>query len=118
MLTFDSQRIYLACGHTDMRKSINGLAEIVQSSFELDPFEHAAFAFCNRRRDQIKILEWDTDGFWVHFKRLERGRFRWPSVITDEATMELTSVELSCLIGSAKLEKKLRRNEVWQRKVS
>ena len=121
MLTFDNKRIYLACGHTDMRKSINGLASIVADSFELDPFERAAFAFCNRKRDQIKILEWDTDGFWIHFKRLERGRFRWPDKSsaeeTDEKTMTLSGEEMACLIGSAKLEKKLSRKEIFERKI-
>lgn len=84
---------------------------LVQSSFALDPFSDAAFVFCNRKRDRIKILEWDTDGFWLYFKRLERGRFRWPTEGSDK-TMILSDDELRCLIGSAKLEKKLRRNEV------
>jgi transposase len=59
-----------------MRKSINGLMTLVKSSFELDPFSDALFVFCNRARNRIKILEWDCDGFWLYFKRLERGRFR------------------------------------------
>jgi transposase len=100
-----------------MRKSINGLMALVQSSFNLDPFSDALFVFCNRARNRIKILEWDTDGFWLYFKRLERGRFRWPAV-GDEKTMVLSSEELRCLIGSAKLEKKLRRNEVYERLIS
>jgi transposase len=100
-----------------MRKSINGLMTVVQHSFELDPFSDALFVFCNRNRDRIKILEWDTDGFWLYFKRLERGRFRWPEAGGDNK-MLLTSEELSCLIGSAKLEKKLKRNEVFERGIS
>lgn len=100
-----------------MRKSINGLMLLVQSSFALDPFTDALFVFCNRKRDRIKILEWDTDGFWLYFKRLERGHFRWPGVNGDK-TMELTSEELACLIGSAKLEKKLTRKELPKRFVS
>ena len=118
MLTFDDKKVYLACGYTDMRKSINGLAAIVGNSFELDPFDHAAFAFCNRKRDRLKILEWDGDGFWLYFKRLERGHFRWPGLEDGEKTMALSSEELSCLISSAKLEKKLKRSEVFERKVS
>ena len=100
-----------------MRKQINGLVTLVQSHFSLDPFADALFVFCNRARNRLKILEWDTDGFWLYFKRLERGRFRWPNV-GEEQTMTLTSEELACLIGSAKLEKKLRRNEVFERLVS
>ena len=117
MLRFAGKPVYLCCGHTDMRKSINGLAILVKSSFALDPYAEAIFVFCNRRRDRIKILEWDTDGFWLYFKRLERGHFRWPGM-GEEKTMTLTSEELACLIGSAKLEKKLTRNELPQRFVS
>jgi len=58
-----------------MLKSINGLAAIVENSFQLDPFEKALFVFCNRQRDRLKILTWEDDGFWLHFKRLERGHF-------------------------------------------
>jgi len=100
-----------------MRKQINGLMTLVQSSFGLDPFAEALFVFCNRARDRIKILEWDGDGFWLYFKRLERGRFRWPSE-GEESTMRLTSEELACLIGSARLEKKLLRKEVLERSIA
>jgi len=100
-----------------MRKSINGLMTLVQQSFDLDPFADALFAFCNRARDRLKILEWDGDGFWLYFKRLERGHFRWPTS-DGEKTMLFDGAELSCLIDGAKLEKKLRRNEVLERKIS
>ena len=109
MLKFDSQQVYLACGHTDMRKSIDGLAGIVQNSFALDPFSAALFVFCNRKRDRVKILEWDVDGFWLYFKRLEKGRFRWPAP-GDEATMNLSGEELSILLGGVRVEQKLKRN--------
>jgi transposase len=86
-----------------MRKSINGLAATVESGFNLDPFDEALFVFCNRGRDRVKILEWDGDGFWLHYKRLERGRFRWPA--TDGVTiMTLTVKELNILLGGAQLE--------------
>jgi transposase len=97
-----------------MRKSINGLAAIVEQSFELDLFGEALFAFCNRQRDRIKILEWDGDGFWLHFKRLEKGHFRWPGE-GGEATMTLNSEELAIVLGGAKVERKLRRDEVLER---
>ena len=100
-----------------MRKSINGLMALVQHSFLLDPFSEVLFVFCNKARDRIKILEWDTDGFWLYFKRLEHGRFRWPGEGADK-TMTLTNEELMCLIGSAKLEQKLRRKEVFGRCIS
>jgi len=68
MITFGDKKIYLACGQTDMRKSINGLAAIVEGSFKLDLYGVSLFVFCNRSRDRLKILEWDGDGFWLYFK--------------------------------------------------
>jgi len=97
-----------------MRKSINGLVGIVKNSFELDPFSAAVFVFCNRNRDRIKILEWDIDGFWLYFKRLEKGRFRWPKE-GGEHTMNLSPEELSVFLSSVKVELKLKRNEVIER---
>ena len=67
--------VYLAIGVTDLRKSINGLAIIVQETFKLDPFIKQLFVFCNRKKDKIKILRWDNDGFWLYYKRLENSKF-------------------------------------------
>ena len=117
MLSLTGKRVYLACGHTDMRKQINGLVTIVETNFKLDPFGGALFVFCNRNRDRCKILEWGGDGFWLYFKRLEKGRFKWPSP-GEEATMDLTGEELSYLLGGTRVELKLRRNEVFERKTS
>jgi transposase len=98
-----------------MRKSINGLSAIVQGSFHQDPFDGALFVFCNGKRDRIKILEWDGDGFWLYLKRLEKGHFRWPQPGA-QATMTLTGEELSILLGGTRVELKLRRNEVMERR--
>ena len=114
MLRLDGRRVYLACGATDMRKSINGLMARVQENFSLDPFDGALFVFCNRQRNRIKVLVWDTDGFWLLFKRLEKGHFRWPAE-GSEATMTLSAEELAILLGGARVELKLRRNEVTER---
>jgi transposase len=114
MMHFEGRVVYLACGRSDMRKSINGLAAIVEQSFALALFGGALFAFCNRSRDRIKILFWDGDNFWLLFKRFEKGRLRWPATGSD-STMELTSEELSILLGGAKVERKLRRDEVTER---
>ena len=116
-MNFEGKAVYLNCGHTDMRKQINGLVTIVQNDFELDPFTGALFAFCNRRRDRIRIVVWDVDGFWLISKRLEKGHFRWPQV-GDAPTMELTGEELTVLLGGVRVELKLKRNEVIERKVS
>ena len=70
--------IYLACGYTDMRKSIDGLAALVQESFGMDPFAPTLYLFCGKRRDRIKALLWEKDGFVMLYKRLENGNFKWP----------------------------------------
>jgi transposase len=97
-----------------MRKEINGLAAIVELSFKLDPFAEAALVFCNRKLVRLKILEWDGDGFWLHLKRLEKGRFKWPSK-SDDDTMRLSTEELEHLLEGTKLTRKLLRQEVLER---
>jgi transposase len=116
MIKFSEKPVYLCCGPTDMRKSINGLMSLVKEVFFLDPFSEALFVFCNRNRNRIKILEWDGDGFWLYFKRLERGRLLWPA-IGEETIMNLNVKELTYLIEGAKLEKKLKREEVFERQI-
>lgn len=73
-----ASNIYIVCGRTDMRKSIDGLAAIVQQQFKLDLFSDSLFLFCGRRRDRLKALLWEGDGFVLLYKRLEDGRFNWP----------------------------------------
>ena len=58
-----ADQVYIACGYTDLRKGIDGLARLVQQQFELDPFTNTLFLFCGRRRDRIKGLYWEKDGF-------------------------------------------------------
>jgi len=111
MLKLDGKKIYLACGKTDMRKSINGLTAIVEGSFKLDLFGNAVFVFCNYQKDRIKILEWDSDGFWLYFKRLEKGRFKWPSSVGSE-TMILSAEDLYLLLGNPRIIQKLKRQEI------
>ena len=79
MLDFSgSTTVYLACGCTDLRKSYTGLAAIIKLKFHLDPYSRCMFAFCNRRRTLLKILQWDGSGFWILMKRLDRDSFHWP----------------------------------------
>ena len=73
-----ADRVYIACGYTDLRRSIDGLAAIVQQQFNLDPFTNALFLFCGRRWDRIKALYWEGNGFVLLYKRLESGSFQWP----------------------------------------
>lgn len=73
------KHIYIACGHTDLRLGIDGLATIVQQEFHLDPTaEGSIFLFCGRRNDRIKVLLYEGDGFLLLYKRLSDGKFRWP----------------------------------------
>ena len=70
--------VYLHRDAIDFRKSINGLSALVEQGLGRDPFAAAVFVFSNRRRDRIKLLGWDRNGFWLLHKRLERERFVWP----------------------------------------
>jgi transposase len=67
--------IFLARDSVDFRKSHDGLLAIVRDQFGDDPMEGSLFVFLNRRRDRVKLLQWDRDGFWLHYKRLESGTF-------------------------------------------
>ena len=73
-----ADRVYIACGYTDLRRGIDGLAAMVQQQFNLDPFANSLFLFCGRRRDRIKALYWEGNGFVLLYKRLESGSFQWP----------------------------------------
>lgn len=97
--------IYLSCGQVDMRKSINGLAAVVQGSFELDPFQGALFVFCNRDKNKIKVLHWDKDGFALYYKRRERGRFCWPTLSEQTGTVDISVQDLNRLLDGLLMEK-------------
>ena len=94
--------VYLVTGYTDMRKSIDGLAVIVQAQLRLDPFCKALFLFCGRRCDRIKGLLWEGDGFLLLYKRLDNGMFQWPRNET-EALM-LTPQQTRWLLEGLKIE--------------
>jgi transposase len=89
-------RIWLAAGITDMRRGMDGLATLVQSTLELDPFSGHVFAFRGRRGDIIKVLWWSGDGMNLYAKRLERGRFIWPQA--ESGSIHLCTAQLSMLL--------------------
>lgn len=97
------ERVYLAAGYTDLRKSIDGLAAIVQECFELDPFSSDLFVFCNRHKNRLKILRWQHNGFWLYIRRLEKGKFRWP-MYTEEDTIEISGRELGWLLDGLSIQ--------------
>jgi transposase len=70
--------VYLHRQPVDFRKAINGLSVIVQESLQLDPFAQAAYIFTNRARNRVKLLYWETNGFCLWQKRLEKDKFAWP----------------------------------------
>lgn len=110
-----TERVYLACGATDLRKSIDGLAALVQQAFALDPFSDAWFVFCNRDRDKLKLLRWDHNGFWLYYRRLERGHFQWPAA--DGPPRVITRRQLQWLLDGLTLEQRQAHPAVHARTV-
>ena len=90
-------RIWLACGHTDMRRGFDGLSSQVQSQLAQDPFSGQLFVFRGRRGDLIEVLCWDGQGLCLFCKRLEKGRFIWPNA--KDGTVSLTTAQLSMLLN-------------------
>ena len=87
----------------DLRKSIDGLSLLVSQGLQHDPFQGQLFVFTNRQRDKIKLLHWDTNGFWLYYKRLERGRFAWPEPGSGQKVLEIGSCQDSCSLNSLDL---------------
>jgi len=108
-------RIYLAVGATDLRRSIDGLAALVRERLTLDPLSGHLFLFRNRRGDRLKILAWDRSGFWVLYKRLERGTFAWPTD-AESTPVELRSADLLLLLAGTDLSQTRRRR--WYERVA
>ena len=97
-----AEHIYIACGYTDMRKSIDGLAAIVQQNFKLDPFSNSLFLFCGRNSTKMKVLYWEGDGFVLLYKRLENGKFIWPR--NKDEVMKITDQQFRWLLEGLKIE--------------
>lgn len=97
MFRFDAAlKVYLHREPVDFRVGINGLAVRVEQALGLNPMSAALFVFGNRRRDRVKVLGWDTNGFWLMFKRIEgRDRFVWPQ---DAAIVSLSVEQLHWLL--------------------
>lgn len=91
-------RVHLALGATDMRKGFCGLSMMVQKVLCRDPFSGHMFVFRGKSARYIKILYWDGNGLCLFSKRLERGRFTWPTAAEAGATVTLSPAQLSMLI--------------------
>ncbi len=112
-LDIQKVRIFVKPGATDMRKQQAGLSVLVQNILKEDPFNGSLYLFCNRRRNLLKLLYWDTNGFCMWQKRLEQDTFPWPK--TPEEALEITERQLRLLLEGLdiwKAHKKLNYTEV------
>lgn len=98
----EAEKIYIACGYTDLRQGIDGLANLVKEQFNLDPFTNSLFLFCGRRLDRIKGLFWEGDGFVLVYKRLEESRYQWPR--NEREAREITPQQYRWLMEGLKVE--------------
>ena len=106
-------RVWLAAGVTDMRKGMNGLAALVQTTLAIDPFCGHLFVFRGRRGDLMKVLWWSGDGMCLFIKRLERGRFVWPQA--ESGSVCLSGAQLSMLLEGIDWR---RPTKTWQPEVA
>ena len=97
ILDLSTVRIFIRPGSTDLRKASNGLTVIVQEGMNQDPFSGSVYLFCNRGRTLLKAVYWDSNGFWLSQKRLEKEKFPWPQTV--EAARELSGEELKMLLA-------------------
>ena len=97
-----AERIYIACGFTDLRKGIDGLAAMVQQQFRLDPYTNTLFLFCGHKKDRIKGLYWESNGFVLVYKRLEQGTYQWPRSAAE--VKELTPQQYRWLMEGLQIE--------------
>lgn len=112
-----SVRVYLATLPCDMRRSFDGLHALVHGVLQLDAFAGHLFVFGNRRRDRVKILYWDRDGFAVWAKRLEEGTYAMPFSEVGEMRREITAQELGALLSGIDLSQAQRRKRYRRKAV-
>jgi len=98
-----STKIFLCREPVDFRKAHNGLFAIVRDQLDANIYEGGLFVFLNKRRNGIEILEWDDNGLWLHYKRLEKGTFTWLPK-NGELKIQLTRAELSMLLEGIELK--------------
>ena len=96
--------IYIVCGYTDIRKSIDGLCSIISDTFHLDPSGNSLYLFCGRRCDRIKAILREPDGFVLLYKRLDvqSGRFCWPR--NHQEVRQLTWKQFDWLMSGLEIE--------------
>jgi transposase len=110
-----SVRVFVAVGATDMRLGMDGLEALARSRLGLDPLSGHLILFRNRRGDRLKILMWDRSGYWVLYKRLEKGTFSWPQSLAD-ARVELCTRDLQLLLSGEDITRP--RRSKWYDRLS
>lgn len=95
----DPPAIYLYRGTVDFRKSINGLVVLVEQELNRSAFDPALYLFSNKAHDKLKILYWDTTGFALWYKRLEKQRFKWPKNVDQGVELKITEEQLNGLLS-------------------
>jgi len=101
-----SVRIYFATELVDMRNGIDGLKGLVETALKKNPLDGHLFVFVGKGKDKLKILFWDKNGFVLHMKRLERGRFQLPAINEKRAKVEMEATELAMLLDGIDLNAK------------
>lgn len=99
-----AEKIYIATGYTDLRRGIDGLANMVNTEFKLNPTDNYLFLFCGKRLDRIKALYWEENGFVLLYKRLESGKFQWPR--SDQEAKEISPQQYRWLMEGLQVEQK------------
>lgn len=110
MLSLSGQvKVFLAAQPTDMRKSFDTLAALVQEVLRLDPLSGHLFVLRGKRADRVKILWWETHGCAIYYRRLERGTYRFPRPQKDAASVTISATELAMLLDGVELSSVIRR---------
>ena len=104
-----SVRVYLCLSPCDMRRSFDGLHALVRDHLQMDAFAGHLYLFANKRRDRVKVLYWDREGFAIWSKRLEEGSYVMPAANDGEARCEITPQELGALLSGIDLQSATRR---------
>lgn len=98
-----THRVFLCRHAVDFRKAHDGLCAIIRDEFQDDPFSGDVFAFFNRAKDRIKLVVWDRNGFWLCYKRLEKGTF--PFAVSGEGRVEIEQGELAMILEGIEWKK-------------
>lgn len=107
-------KIFLSCKPCDMRKSIEGLSALVQTQLKMDPFDNCLYVFCNRSCDKCKILQWSNNGWWLYYRKLSRGVFRW-RFYDNKAVLEVSERQFRWLLDGLSMDQPSAHKPVNQR---